>query len=79
MKPLPCPFCGKNPRVFPTNPEREGNAWAAVECHNGRCPTHDRAGGYGVRVTDGTLQSDERGSDAYKQAAIARWNKRAPR
>ncbi len=27
VKPLPCPFCGKIPNVYPTDPSREGNAF----------------------------------------------------
>jgi hypothetical protein len=76
-KPKPCPFCGKTPEVFPRDPKQEGNAWAAVQCMNHRCATYAGLGNGGVQVRDGALQCDERGSDAYKAAAIRRWNKRA--
>lgn len=69
MIPLPCPFCGKQPKVTPSNPKIDGNAWAAVLCVNERCPAQPC-------VDDGAMCSDERGSDAYKQLAIKRWNRR---
>jgi len=74
-KPLPCPFCGKLPKILPTNPEVEGTAWAAVVCVNKRCATYD-GHDEGVRVSDGALTCDGRGTDAYKAAAIKRWNNR---
>lgn len=70
MKPLPCPFCGKPPQVFPENPAEEGNAWGAVACVNVRCPAQPE-------VFDGSQQADDRGSAAYKRLAIKRWNRRA--
>src|SRR5687768_9244665 len=78
LKLLGCPFCGKRPSVEPKNWRRDGNAWAAVQCVNKRCPSYDPIRGYGVRVRDGQDVADERGSDAYKQCAIAAWNTRSP-
>lgn len=69
MKPLPCPFCGQPPEVYPKNPEREGNAFGQVRCENLRCPATPC-------VNDGAMTCDERGSAAYKQLAIKRWNRR---
>lgn len=69
MIPLPCPFCGKLPMVGPSNPELDGNAWAFVECVNERCAANPH-------VEDGAKICDERGSAAYKRAAIKRWNRR---
>jgi DNA-binding XRE family transcriptional regulator len=68
--PLPCPFCGKDPKVHPRTPELEGGAWGAVRCNNIECFVNPT-------VDDGELISDERGSEAYRQAAIKRWNVRA--
>ncbi len=69
VKPLPCPFCGKIPNVYPTDPSREGNAFGQVRCDYPRCAANPV-------VNDGALQSDERGSSAYKRLAINRWNRR---
>lgn len=65
-----CPFCGAKPKVYPLNSKKDGNAWGAVTCINADCPAQPS-------VKDGEEVADERGSDAYKQAAIARWNRRA--
>jgi hypothetical protein len=76
LKPLPCPFCGKLPRIEPKNPERDGDAWGAVTCVNKRCATFNGRD-EGVSVGDGSLIADSRGPDKYKEAAIRRWNRRA--
>ncbi len=65
--PLPCPFCGTVPAVLPLNPKEEGNCWGRVVCLNYDCPA-------GPSVRDAEEVNDERGSDAYKEAAIKRWN-----
>lgn len=67
--PLPCPFCGVIPILLPPNPEREGNAWGSVFCNNYECPAQPE-------VRDGADVIDERGTDAYKELAVQRWNKR---
>lgn len=72
MKSLPCPFCGAEPVVLPGNPNIEGDAWAAVQCQNAKCPTFDSY--HGVTVLDGEQVADSRGSDGYKAVAIRRWN-----
>lgn len=69
IAPLPCPFCGKAPWVGPDDPENDGDAWGIVECVNSRCAVKPR-------VRDGVSVSDDRGSGAYKAAAIRRWNRR---
>jgi hypothetical protein len=71
LTPLPCPFCGSNPRLRPKNPEVEGNAWGAVACTNSRCHAQPM-------VNDEQTSADERGTGAYIDAAIKRWNKRPP-
>lgn len=76
IKPLPCPFCGKQPAVHPKDPEREGNAWGAVQCEMRSCPTFDNTDGHGARVNDGSKIADERGTEKYQEAAIRRWNRR---
>lgn len=68
-KPLPCPFCGAEPVIRPINPEREGNAWGAVECLNPRCQANPH-------VRDDAGLKAECGSDVYKEIAIRRWNRR---
>jgi hypothetical protein len=74
-----CPFCGSTDlEILPKDPSRDGNAWGAVQCVNVDCPTYDILKSHGVRVGDGQDVSDERGSDAYKSAAIAAWNRRTP-
>lgn len=71
LTPVSCPFCGKKPKVMPSNPDMDGNAWGAVACTNKRCPAQPR-------VQDGCMVADDRGSGAYKDTAIKRWNKRQP-
>jgi hypothetical protein len=66
LKPRLCPFCHTEPKVIPSNPEMDGNAWGAVQCVNQACPARPR-------VADGSTVADERGSDAYKALAIRRW------
>lgn len=70
LTPLPCPFCGKKPKVLPADPKTEGDAWGAVACVNKRCPAQPG-------VEDGSNLSDMRGPGAYKDMAIRRWNKRS--
>lgn len=70
VSPLPCPFCGKLPAILPSNPKADGDAWARVICVNKKCNVNPF-------VEDGEQVADNRGSAAYKQAAIKRWNVRA--
>lgn len=67
---LPCPFCGKPPKVYPVRPDVEGNAFGQVRCENDKCPAQPC-------VNDDEGVADNRGPTAYKNIAIARWNKRA--
>lgn len=69
LTPEPCPFCGKSPRVEPRDPDREGNAWGQVRCVNARCHAQPS-------VLDGCTVADERGTGAYKDLAIRKWNRR---
>jgi DNA-directed RNA polymerase subunit RPC12/RpoP len=64
-EPINCPICGKRPLVKPVNPDDEGNAWGEVVCHQDD---------HHLSILDGEEVADERGSDAYKEAAILRWN-----
>lgn len=68
-KPLPCPFCGAIPEVRPLHPKLEGDCWGEVICMNDECSARPR-------VRDAETINDDRGSDAYKEAAIQRWNTR---
>jgi hypothetical protein len=70
MEVLPCPFCGELPKIVPSNPEADGDAWGAVCCMNNNCFAMPA-------VDDGTTISDARGSVAYKNLAIERWNRRS--
>lgn len=69
-EPRPCPFCGQQPEVRPTDPATEGNAWGEVCCINPACPTQPSVG-------DGRDINDDRGTRAYQAMAIQRWNRRA--
>lgn len=69
LTPLPCPFCGKEPRLFPKDAKLVGNAWGMVKCINSLCHAQPE-------VLDGQNVADERGSGAYIDCAIKRWNKR---
>lgn len=60
LKPLPCPFCGSEPVIGPSNPELSGNAFGFVEC-----PAKPHVG-------DGEIVADDRGSRAYINVAIKR-------
>ncbi len=77
IKPRPCPFCGKEPVLRPTNPDKEGDAWGAVTCVNAYCPTYSNTHGHGVDVHDGEEVADERGTAADIACAIERWNRGA--
>lgn len=68
--PLPCPFCGMAPIVRPQDPEKQGSCWGEVRCIGADCPANPV-------VLDAETVSDDRGSDGYKAAAVARWNRRA--
>lgn len=73
-KVLPCPFCGRRPIIRPRYPLVEGNCWGSVTCMNHRCPSYNEGRSEGVSVNDGVKINDDRGSDAYKNDAIRRWN-----
>lgn len=72
---LPCPFCGKAPEVGfgPGEPGTEGEAWGAVTCMNELCPARPS-------VEDGKENgediADDCGPEAYRSAAVRRWNRR---
>lgn len=69
VRPLPCPFCGATPVVYPKNPKREGDAFGQVRCENDNCAANPC-------VNDREDICDSRGSDLYKAAAIQLWNTR---
>ena len=59
----PCPFCGSQPKVLPTRPDLDGDAWARVICVNSYCHVQPVAEAYVDQNP--------------KAAAIAKWNTRA--
>ena len=71
LTPLPCPFCGTKPKLAPQDPAADGNAWGEVYCGSRRCAVRPR-------VRDGQDCSGERGTGAYMDCAIRRWNRRSP-
>ena len=62
---LPCPFCGSDPKII-----TRGAHCAQVQCISDKCPTLPGC-------FDGIPVNDDRGIEAYKAAAITRWNLRA--
>lgn len=70
ITPLPCPFCGAKPRLLPSDPETFGDAWGRVACMSAKCHAQPD-------VLDGATSADDRGSGAYIDLAIKKWNKRA--
>lgn len=66
---LPCPFCGNEPRVFPINPKRDGDAWTAIECAN--CASDQMGEQSVVRVA---VYADS----GHRERAIILWNTRTP-
>lgn len=74
MTPVPCPFCRTIPQLVPEYPSIEGDAWGAVQCVNPDCPTYDPIREIGVSISDGEDIADSRGSQAYIEAAVRRWN-----
>lgn len=67
--PRPCPFCGSAPVITPVDPDKDGTCWGSVKCVNKDCWVQPDA-------RDGLNINDDRGSQAYKAKAIARWNTR---
>jgi hypothetical protein len=58
VSPLPCPWCGKPPMVFPLDPKKDGNAWATVSCVNLDWDT--RAGNFADKHLHGTAHGMHR-------------------
>lgn len=65
---LPCPFCGRQPKVFPADADVEGNAWTAIECAN--CVTSPPNTQSVARVT-------HYAESGHFEAAVTAWNTRA--
>lgn len=75
LTPLLCPFCGVKPKTLPLLKDvlagNAGSAYGAVYCASSRCFVNPI-------VRDGQEVADERGTGAYIDCAIKRWNKRKP-
>lgn len=67
MNPKPCPWCHCTPIIEPVDAARDGGAWGLVRCTNAECPAQPC-------VRDGEAVADDRGSAAYRAAAVRRWN-----
>jgi hypothetical protein len=66
---LPCPWCGKAPRLVPEDTMQDGDAWAEVRCVNMRCAAQPAVrDGSNIAATDIN----------YFAWAVRRWNKRVP-
>lgn len=59
MKPMPCPWCGKSPRFYPSH-RRPG--LEAIECPHDDCPVPDDAA-----ITTGMPYQEI-------DAAVSQWN-----
>lgn len=70
--PLPCPFCGDQPLVEPTDPKTQGDAWGQVRCANPLCAANPTVGANPEEI------ASTNSAEPYKLLAILRWNRRAP-
>lgn len=61
----PCPFCGEAPKMFPLDPETEGDAWTQIACTSKLCVVQPATKVYG---DDKPTREAE---------AIAAWNTRS--
>lgn len=69
LAPLPCPFCGKEPKVYLLYTDIFEGAWGTAACQNAQCLVQPRV--------EGQLgAADDSGADEYKALAIGRWNQR---
>lgn len=68
----PCPFCGKQPKIEPKNPERDGDDFTRIVCS--RKEGHDAFASttmYGENHKERAIQTwNTRTDDQYKQALI---------
>ena len=55
-EPRTCPFCAAQPVTGPTDPKRDGNAWAFVRCNNDECPAQPRVEIYNDKGTEYCLR-----------------------
>lgn len=65
---LPCPFCGEQPKVYPADPEREGDAWTAIECANCVADVPD---------TQSVARVTHYADSGHFERAVVAWNTRA--
>ena len=68
-EPLPCPFCGATPSIYPVNPAVEGNCGGRVVCENPQCHANPE-------VHSSSRLCADCGPRAYIEIAIRHWNRR---
>jgi hypothetical protein len=69
LTPLPCPFCGESPVVWPKDDLTQGKGWATVTCRNSECPAKPS-------LADDLPYDPKLPLTDYQQSAIRRWNTR---
>lgn len=69
LTPLPCPYCGTAPEVYPKRPELEGYTFGQVRCEADDCAANPVVHSRNVEHAEATV-------DDYRADAIGMWNTR---